>query len=465
MREQFGNNLLSLQQTKNLQIMKVSAFLRKTAKKNDTESQATIYFRLRDNRIDYKVASELTINPNHWSQEKQGYKDRVALISDEKKIKLSDDIQNIVSLITKNYTQDADAEWLTETIDRYHHSNKYDTDGQAALETKPTFYQLLDEFLRKHKLSEVRKRNFRVVCRAMMRYELFVRMTKRGQQSFALDIDLVTADTLHDMWDFFENEHKYFELYPAIYEQIPEKRTPRARGKNTLIDSFCRLRTFFLWCHEKKKTTNRPFDQFHIDECTYGTPYYITLEERNQLLEKDLSDFPLIEVQRDIFVFQSLIGCRVGDLYRMTRHNVVNNAIEYIPRKTKEGNPVTVRVPLNDKAKMILDKYKDDNSHTLLPFVSEQKYNEAIKKAFKMAEIDRVVTILDPLTNEEVKRPLYEVASSHMARRTFIGNIYKKVKDPNLVGVLSGHKEGSKAFNRYREIDEEMKKELVNLLD
>jgi hypothetical protein len=30
-----------------------------------------------------------------------------------------------------------------------------------------------------------------------------------------------------------------------------------------------------------------------------------------------------------------------------------------------------------------------------------------------------------------------------MARRTFIGNI---VKDPNLVGALSGHKEGSQGF-------------------
>ncbi len=53
----------------------------------------------------------------------------------------------------------------------------------------------------------------------------------------------------------------------------------------------------------------------------------------------------------------------------------------------------------------------------------------------------------------------------YTARRTFIGNIYKKVKDPNLVGVLSGHKEGSKAFSRYREIDDEMKKELINLLE
>ncbi len=51
-----------------------------------------------------------------------------------------------------------------------------------------------------------------------------------------------------------------------------------------------------------------------------------------------------------------------------------------------------------------------------------------------------------------------------MARRTFIGNIYKKVKDPNLIGILSGYKEGSKAFARYREIDEDMKRELVDLL-
>ena len=79
--------------------------------------------------------------------------------------------------------------------------------------------------------------------------------------------------------------------------------------------------------------------------------------------------------------------------------------------------------------------------------------------------MDRIVTILDPLTRDEVKKPIYEVASSHLARKTFIGNIYKKVKDPNLVSALSGHKEGSKAFRRYRYIDEEMKKDLIKLLD
>jgi hypothetical protein len=52
-----------------------------------------------------------------------------------------------------------------------------------------------------------------------------------------------------------------------------------------------------------------------------------------------------------------------------------------------------------------------------------------------------------------------------MARRSFIGNIYKQVKDPNLVGALSGHKEESKAFARYRTIDDDMKKELIGMLE
>jgi integrase len=123
------------------------------------------------------------------------------------------------------------------------------------------------------------------------------------------------------------------------------------------------------------------YGNYKIDECTYGTPIYITLEERDKLYDKDLSGHKQVEIQRDIFIFQSLIGCRIGELYRMTKQNVINDAIEYIPRKTKEGNPVTVRVPLNDKAKSILEKYKDHEGNKLLPFISEQKYNDAIKKS------------------------------------------------------------------------------------
>ena len=52
-----------------------------------------------------------------------------------------------------------------------------------------------------------------------------------------------------------------------------------------------------------------------------------------------------------------------------------------------------------------------------------------------------------------------------MARRTFVGNLYKQVLDPNIVASMSGHAENSRAFSRYREIGKGSKTNAVNLLD
>ena len=49
------------------------------------------------------------------------------------------------------------------------------------------------------------------------------------------------------------------------------------------------------------------------------------------------------------------------------------------------------------------------------------------QEVFKLANINRVVTLLDPTTRKEVRKPISEYASSHMARRTFCGNVYKNV--------------------------------------
>ena len=129
-----------------------------------------------------------------------------------------------------------------------------------------------------------------------------------------------------------------------------------------------------------------------------------------------------------------------------------------------DGHANTVRVPLNQKARDILERYKD-LENALLPRFSHFGYNKKIKEILKYVGIDRMVRVLDPKTREDVARPLYEVATTHTARKTFIGNLYKQVKDPNLIASMSGHSEGSRAFARYRHIDDEIKKELVNLLD
>jgi len=150
--------------------------------------------------------------------------------------------------------------------------------------------------------------------------------------------------------------------------------------------------------------------------------------------------------------------------YENIKVDQYGTAIEYMPQKTKGENAKVVKVYLSEIALKILNKYKEPDRMSILPFISSQKYNDYIKKIIHACGIDRMVTVLNPTTGESEQRCIADIASSHIARRTFIGNLYKKVKDPNLVGKLSGHKEGSRAFARYRDIDDEMISELTNLL-
>ena len=80
-----------------------------------------------------------------------------------------------------------------------------------------------------------------------------------------------------------------------------------------------------------------------------ANPFYLTSEERNVLYDADLSDNPKLAVIRDIFVFHCYIGCRVGDLYRLTWDNIKDGFLEYMPQKTKKCQAKTVRVPLARK--------------------------------------------------------------------------------------------------------------------
>lgn len=327
--------------------------------------------------------------------------------------------------------------------------------------SKSDFFEAWDRFIDSKQVSFRRRAMFKVVRNMMYRYERVARM---HTPAFSLSFDTMTNRTLLDFERFLLYETKYVDQYPQIYKNVPDRDLPKHRGPNTISHRMAILRTFTIWAIDNELTTNDPFKKYSIKAPVYGTPVYITISERNVLYHTPMPSKRL-ETVRDIFVFQCLIGCRVGDLLKLKRQNIVQGAIEYIPHKTKDGRPETVRVPLNDTAKEIIAKYEDADRESLLPFISAQKYNDYIKECFKVAGLDRYVTVLNPQTRESEQKPLYDVASSHMARRTFVGNLYKQVKDPNLVGALSGHKEGSKAFARYRDIDEEMKTDLVKLLE
>ncbi len=367
----------------------------------------------------------------------------------------------IIDLCQKNDRGTLTKEFFTNAVDSFRHPEK-------SFSKAVNIFVAFNEFIATSGLSVSRLNQYRVLCRTLGRFETYKRMQSK---KYALTFETLTDETLREFVQFLRDESELFERFPELYEDIPvttpTKRKPKKplpRGENTISCEMKRFRAFVNWAIRKGYTTNTSFAKFKIPSEKYGTPFYLTAEERNKLSAFDFANRAKLAIQRDIFIFQCLTGCRVSDLYGLTPDSIIKGAIEYIPNKTKGERPEVVRVPLIKQAADLISKYAGTGSAKLFPFISSQKYNEAIKEMLRVAGIDRVVTILNPTTGEEEKRPICEVASSHIARRTFIGNLYKKVKDPNWVGSLSGHKEGSRAFARYREIDEEMKIELINLL-
>ena len=442
--------------------MKVTAFIRqKKVAKNNTTDKSTIFFRVRDGELDIKTASELTINANHWSDERQGYKLRVNTVADDEKNRLNRKVREITDLINEKYHKGVDGKWLKHLIQLYHHPNLiYEESG---IDTKLTTQIKLYYEHRKVATSTIY--TARGIIKKIQRFEQYMQKVKR-RKGYTMFAEAITEEDLYLFKEYCMDEYLIALDHPELFEGVKPWMMPKAElSENGLYDILHRLRTIMKWIDNNGIPTTKPFSRFELKAPTYGTPWYLTLEERDRIWNLDLSgEKNMLNFHRDIFIFQCCVGCRMGDIGRFTKDNIVNGALEYIPHKTAESSGRLVRVPLNQKAQAIINKYSWRKT-TLLPFFVDWEYNNGIKTLCTMAGITRIVSVLDPKTRKEVKKPLNEIASSHMARRTFIGNMYKKVKDPDLIGSMSGHVDGSRAFARYRTIDDEMKRELVDMIN
>lgn len=442
--------------------MKVTAFIRETSAKNNITDQTHVYFRVRDGKTDIKAVSELSISPNHWSPERQGYKSRVALVDEDKRTKFDKAVQDLTALISSQYYRGADSAWLKGVIEEFHHPNINMCQGRKGDEFSLA-YQCL-QYAGNHPQAAETARQHELNVRKILHFERYQReiMRRRG---YAMRLDTMTADDLREFHRYLTSEGEIYRHYPQIFDDIKTCDAPRRLTENAINTIFRRIRTVVNWCLKHGITDNDPYATYEMPKVLESPPFYLTLEERDRVYHADLNgESPATQVYRDIFMFQCLIGCRVGDLDRMTRASIVDGAVQYIAEKTKNHQPRTIRVPLNDKAKAILGKYSDLETR-ILPKICQASYNKQIRKILELCGVTRMVTVIDNFTREPVQRRICDIATTHTARKTFIGNLYKKVKDPNLVASLSGHTDGSRAFARYREIDNEMKRDLVKLID
>ncbi len=458
--------------------MKVSIQLRKFGK-----SEAKVYFRLRDGLKDLKAASSLSIIPEFWDSVNYCYKKSTPtdIVSEEVQKNFNEAIKETLKRICEQYEDESDFLWLTTIISNTGNMVKpKPANSRESKETKKpkgrreyktfkgekTMVEYFHIYIETSHFNDWHQQAQVAVMRKVERFEKWLRFLN-ADPDFNLYLNFFDKDGTQQYLDYIYNEAELREKHPEHFAQFQLYADYNIRpiSKNTLSSSAKRLFMFLNWSVTNGYLEHQQYNNVTIDQEVYGTPIYLTIEERNRIYNTDFSYDSRLDYHKDKFLFQCLIGCRNNDLNLLTwSHITEGNFIEYVPHKNLlNGKTDTVRCPLCDKAKEILDRLDPTMPYLFIRYCDEY-YRRDIKKILMASGIDRIVTILDPKSRKPVQRPLYEVAASHLARRTFIANIYKQVHDPALISSLTGHTENSKAFERYRSIDDDMKKEILKFI-
>ena len=107
---------------RNLGTMKITLIIKKSVKRYDTESKATIYARLRDGRqVDMVAPTRLTINPNLWDNKAEQVKSKI-VCNDEMRSYYNDEARKLKSFLERAYqsrqTTEPQKEWLKEALEQ-----------------------------------------------------------------------------------------------------------------------------------------------------------------------------------------------------------------------------------------------------------------------------------------------------------------------------------------------------------
>lgn len=172
---------------------------------------------------------------------------------------------------------------------------------------------------------------------------------------------------------------------------------------------------------------------------------FLSKEELNRI-ENHLFASERLQQVADMFIFCSYTGLAYAEMANLSKNDIKigfdkRKWIEVYREKTKK----TYEIPLLSKAENILNKYS--NNESILPIISNQKFNAYLK------EIADIVGIKKNLTH-------------HIARKTFASTILLYNDTPmEIVSELLGHSEIGTTQNHYAKIVQKKVSEQIMKLE
>lgn len=185
------------------------------------------------------------------------------------------------------------------------------------------------------------------------------------------------------------------------------------------------------------KTITEETDAIYLDE-----------DELKAIYKIDYSKNQQFDQIRDILIIGCFTGLRYGDLHKLKPEHIDKKNEMITIKQGKVQRNVTI--PFIDYVPAIMKKYNYD-----LPKIHLNEFNKEIKKICKKAKINKEVVLTWKKGPDEEITEVYkkwELASSHVCRRSFCTNMYLSGYPAEELMKISGHKSAA-AFRRYIKVD------------
>ncbi len=263
---------------------------------------------------------------------------------------------------------------------------------------------------------------------------------------------------------FVFDEYLYVEKYPKLYKVEKKRgarRNPDHRASvNTVVYNMKNLQALFNELEKTDEIMKSPFRRLTTEKkravmhTMYDSPVFLRQEEFQKVIDTEVPD--KLQGIKDAFILNCCFGCRIGDFSRLSMEKVSVSPegipyIHYIPSKTsgtQETNKEIV-TPLIRLAYDIIQRTRFDFGFKITT-AGTSFYNKKVRDLIKACGIDRKVSIYDQEKHDNVYIPLYEEASSKLARKTHVDMMSKVQVNLYAAGL---HREGSSAVNRYTNME------------
>ena len=299
-------------------------------------------------------------------------------------------------------------------------------------------------------------------ARKLQRFLIIKGLSDIGVREFS-------SDLLLEYRSFIYDEYLYVSQFPELYPKGEGRHAPQRRCKDTtVVHDLKALHAFFRELEDTGEIRKSPFKKISFEKrrsimhVMYDAPFFLKAEELKQVMRTPVP--PELQQTKDIFVLNCALGCRISDLKRLTMDKVAVSEegipyVHYIPSKTARVLTMNqeIQTPLIWSAMEIIRRTQlAFNGHN--PKYEKQVYNKNLRLLLEYCGINRQVCIYDAERNDNTYRPLYEVASSKLARKTHVDMLTKVQVNFYAAGL---HREGSGAVFRYTNLELKDRYELL----